>query len=279
MVYDNVQQLMEEFKPYKELWEAAAEFLKMQSTWLQNPLVNIDGSSLEHLLNGYLNTMINCIEWFAEVPGNNKLAQVAFYVNIKIIIIVGTLSVAVEMKAQIEVFKPMMELLKDVLNPGMRQRHWDSFALETGKLLQYIVFVSTITYFFQYFLGIQIILSTSLTFKTCLEMGINKHTDILKKIAEIASKEYLIELDINKIEKYWENSKLQIIPYEDTYIMKMLDEDIQMIDNHILINQQLFQNSFKGIFEEQLDQWDTNLTLIKNIVKTWNEVQKYIILF
>lgn len=112
-------------------------------------------------------------------------------------------------------------------------------------------------------------------------MGINKHTDILKKIAEMASKEYIIELDMNKFEKYWENKKLEIIPYADTetYIMKMSDEDIQMIDKHILINQQLFQNPFKGIFEEQLDQWDKNLNLIKNVVKTWNEVQKYIILF
>lgn len=110
-------------------------------------------------------------------------------------------------------------------------------------------------------------------------MGINKHADVLKKIAETASKEYTIELDINLIERYWDNSKLQITPYEDTFIMKMPDEDIQMLDNHILINQRLFQNPFKGILEEQLDQWDKNLTLIKNVVETWNEVQKYIILF
>lgn len=43
------------------------------------------------------------------------------------------MSVANEMKTQIEDYKPMVELMKDVLNPGMRQRHWDQLSLETGN--------------------------------------------------------------------------------------------------------------------------------------------------
>lgn len=46
----------------------------------------------------------------------------------------GTLSVAKEMKTQIEEYRPIMELMKDILNPGMRQRHWDLLARETGML-------------------------------------------------------------------------------------------------------------------------------------------------
>jgi len=43
--------------------------------------------------------------------------------------------VANEIKTQIEDYKPTIELLKDVLNPGLKQRHWDKLALETGELL------------------------------------------------------------------------------------------------------------------------------------------------
>lgn len=46
----------------------------------------------------------------------------------------GTLSVANEIKTQIENYKPTIELLKDIRNPGMKQRHWDKFASETGIL-------------------------------------------------------------------------------------------------------------------------------------------------
>lgn len=34
-----------------------------------------------------------------------------------------------------EEYKPMIKILKDILNPGMKQRHWDMFAKETGELL------------------------------------------------------------------------------------------------------------------------------------------------
>lgn len=66
---------MYEFEPYKELWLSAAEFLKIQNAWLQNPLTDIDRSSIEPLLNDFLQTMLRCIQWFAEIPGKNTYIE------------------------------------------------------------------------------------------------------------------------------------------------------------------------------------------------------------
>lgn len=71
MAYDNVEQLVKEFEPYKELWQGAAEFLKMQNAWMQNPISNLDRNSLEHSLDEFLHTMNKCIDQFSEVPGND----------------------------------------------------------------------------------------------------------------------------------------------------------------------------------------------------------------
>lgn len=112
-------------------------------------------------------------------------------------------------------------------------------------------------------------------------MGVGNQAEKLKQISENASNEYLIELALNKIIKYWENVKLQIIPYEDTetFIMKMSDEEIQTLDDHIALIQQLSQSSFKGIFEEELVQWEGNLTSVKTVFEAWNQLQKYMICF
>lgn len=45
----------------------------------------------------------------------------------------GTLSVANEIKTQIEEYKPMIRLLEDILTQGMKQRHWDIFYDKTGE--------------------------------------------------------------------------------------------------------------------------------------------------
>lgn len=39
------------------------------------------------------------------------------------------------MKSLIEDYKPMITLLKCILRPGMKQKHWNALAKETGKLL------------------------------------------------------------------------------------------------------------------------------------------------
>jgi hypothetical protein len=36
------------------------------------------------------------------------------------------------MKTLIEDFKPMITLLKYIIKPGMKQKHWDALANETG---------------------------------------------------------------------------------------------------------------------------------------------------
>lgn len=63
---------MKEFEPYKELWVGAADFLKLQDSWLQNPLANIDPNSLEPQINDLIKIMTKCVKHFAEVPGDNK---------------------------------------------------------------------------------------------------------------------------------------------------------------------------------------------------------------
>lgn len=41
------------------------------------------------------------------------------------------------MKILIEDYKPMITLLKYILKPGMKQKHWDTLANKTSKLLYY----------------------------------------------------------------------------------------------------------------------------------------------
>lgn len=99
---------------------------------------------------------------------------------------------------------------------------------------------------------------------------------MIKEISDNASKEYTIELALNKMIKEWEGVKLQLISHKDTgtYIMKMSDEEIQMLDEHILITQQLSFSPFKGLFEEQLTKWEDDLRLTRDVVEAWMDFQK-----
>jgi len=126
-------------------------------------------------------------------------------------------------------------------------------------------------------LGIKIILSSTLNFKKCLVLGVQNYIEEIKEISDNASKEYTIEIALNKMMDEWNGVKLQLLPYndKDMYISTISDRELQMLDDHILITQQLSLCSFKGVFEEQLTQWEHDLKLSKDVIKEWSEFQKY----
>lgn len=111
-----------------------------------------------------------------------------------------------------------------------------------------------------------------------MELGVEKHIDKLRQISDNASKEYTIEIALNKMMNELNGVKLQLLPHKDTgtYIMKISDEEIQLIDDNILISQQLSFSPFKGLFEEQLFKWEEDLRLTRDVIEAWSECQKYI---
>ncbi|XP_050431121.1 dynein axonemal heavy chain 1-like [Adelges cooleyi] len=233
--FDNVRKLVKEFEPYRDLWINAADFLKMQTAWTQNPLSNIVGDSIEPMWSDFLKVITKCTKLFAEIP--------------------GALSVANEIKEKIEDFKPKVQLLKDVLNPGMKQRHWDAFAQQTG---------------------VEISMSPLLNFDKCWTLGVGEFSEELKQISDNASKEFTIEGALEKMKKEWEHVKLQMQLYKDTgtHIIKISDEELQMLDDHILLTQQLSFSPFKGVFEEELNKWEEDLRLSREVIEAWSECQK-----
>lgn len=59
-----------------------------------------------------------------------------------------------------------------------------------------------------------------------------------------------------------------------TYIVKLPDEVLQMLEDHIVNTQQLSFSPFKGLFEQKIDEWEAKLRLVSDVVDQWIECQK-----
>ncbi|CAG9772692.1 unnamed protein product [Ceutorhynchus assimilis] len=164
-------------------------------------------------------------------------------------------SVAIAAKTQIENFRPLIPLLQCLRNPGMRQRHWENLSEETGVDLTW---------------------GPLTTFNDMLGLGIEKYADLIKQSADGASKEYSIEQTLEKMMAEWEDNRLDIQPYKatGTFIMKISEEQQQMLDDHIVLTQQLSFSPFKGPFEEKIDEWEIKLKVTAEVIEEWMDVQK-----
>jgi dynein heavy chain len=148
--------------------------------------------------------------------------------------------VAIEIKNQIEDFRPNIPLIQALRNPGMRNRHWEMLTEE---------------------LKIPIRPKKDLNFKKCLEMGLDRHIEKISKVAEFAGKEYTIEQALDKMENEWKPIKFETLPYKQTgtYIIKASDEISQLLDDHIVMTQSMSFSPFKKAFEERILTWENKL--------------------
>lgn len=88
------------------------DWLKYHEIWMDNPLVNVDETSIEPILTEMYKTMIKSIRIFQEIP--------------------AVASVASDIRNQMDDFRPLIPIIQSVRNPGMKERHWEELYNTTG---------------------------------------------------------------------------------------------------------------------------------------------------
>ncbi|XP_025602682.2 dynein axonemal heavy chain 1-like [Athalia rosae] len=233
--YETLSRLITDFDPYKTLWITASDWLKWYEIWMDNPLVTVDASQIEMLVADMFKSMTRCMKIFNEQPRIQAIAS--------------------EIREQMDTFKPYVGLIQALRNPGMQPRHFTE--------------LSDIT-------GIQIALTQTLTLKNCIVLGIMNFEEEVKKVSEGAAKEHAIEDSLNKMLAEWKNVTMEFIPHKnaDTDVMKIADEIIMMLDDHVQTTQQISFSPFKAAFEDRITEWDNKLKLIQDVTFYWMEVQR-----
>lgn len=110
--FDSLLKLVKEFEPYKTLWITASDWLRTYEICMDNPLINLDGETIERSIFDMYKTMVKSVRVFAEIEAVQE--------------------VAILVRQQIEDFKPLVPVLLSLRNPGMKQRHWDALKETTG---------------------------------------------------------------------------------------------------------------------------------------------------
>ncbi|XP_014239722.1 dynein heavy chain 1, axonemal-like isoform X2 [Cimex lectularius] len=222
--------LTKTFTPFKNLWATASDWLQTADMFLDNPIMNIDPSTIEGIVNEHAKTMTKCIKLFSEIPACLKIAET--------------------IKELIEEFKPHIPIIQALCAKGMRKRHWEEFQTMTGIPINW---TPALTYKECINLGVH----------ECGE-ALVVISDQAKKeyVIEVAIDKMVAEWE-NCLAQFspFKNS--------DTYIFKLSDEVFQMLEDHIETTQSLQFSPSKGPFEGILEEWAKKLTMTQKILEKW----------
>lgn len=109
--------IIEGFLPYKNLWYACQDMVKLEEATLGNPLVNIDLDDVANAMDVIRNSLHKSLEIFSEKP---EIQDVAHY-----------------FLAQLDSFIPKYQAIKDMKNENWIFLHWQELAVRSGLEIKY----------------------------------------------------------------------------------------------------------------------------------------------
>jgi dynein heavy chain len=234
--YDQLSKISRQFQPYADLWITAHDWINWYDSWMHDPFETLNATQMQDDVKRAELTINKCVNTFKEMP--------------------SILTIAKTVQKRIHEFKPNVPLIVSLRNPGLRERHWKEISKATGMELIVGKTINALTDVF--------------------EFKLIEHLDQINKESEVAAKEYTIEKALKDMKEAWEDVKFEIRSYKNTgtSVMKIAEETQQQLDDHIATTQTLGFSAYKKNFEADIIQWESQLSLVSEILDEWMACQR-----
>ncbi|KAL7706715.1 dynein heavy chain cytosolic putative [Lotmaria passim] len=236
--YSAVHQLAKDFEPYANLWLTAESWAAAVEAWHQKSFADINADEVEQTVTETLRVMNACVRCPQLTPALVQVAE--------------------QTRDSVQQFRPLVPTLKCLRTEGMKERHWAQLSKEIGLDIEPGVTLQRLD--------------------DVTRLNLPEHNEVLLRISEIASREYHIEVSLQKMRAEWAEMRMSVAPYKATgcfIITKdVVDATQEKLDDQMLLTQSLAFSPFKKLFEEQIAAWEASLRLVQDVLDAWLLCQK-----
>ena len=153
-------------------------------------------------------------------------------------------------------FKENLPLVIGFSSKGMRERHWAM----VGDLV-----------------GFAVQPEEEICLDRLLELEVAQHKQVIKTIAETASKEASIENALITMKQDWESISYTLKSYKDTgthiLISASVDEIQALLDDYIVKTMTMKSSSFAKHHLPSIEKWEAYLLGVQDLIDSWLHVQ------
>lgn len=162
----------------------------------------------------------------------------------------GARRVAEVVRGKVEKFRQFIPVLQIICTPGLQARHWEAIS----KIVDVTIIPTDIS-----------------NLSEMIEYGLLTFIAKLEEIASIATKEYTLQRNLQKMKEEWEEIYFELIFYRETgvAILTAVDDIQMLLDDHILKAQTMRSSPFVKTFEEEMQQWEEKLIMMQDIIDQW----------
>lgn len=225
--------------PLERLWITVKAFVEKTHHWHETKLSEIDPEEAERTSDEIYRTLIKSAKEFDKMGEKRQVAK----------------RIAESLQGEVKEFmNESVPLMLLICNPGMQERHWNEIEALTG---------------------VRIPRGEVYTVNMMLELGLQHHVKAIEDICVSASKEYGLQLAMDKMEAEWTEMIFDTKEYRTsgTRILSGIDEIQQLLDDQIVKTQAMRGSRFIKPFLERITQWEQTLLAMQDIIDNWLKVQ------
>ena len=231
-----LEQIKKDFNPYCKLWFFIRDFERHYPKWMKGPLGELDREALTEEINVY-STELSRMErtQMKDQPAGLELVRA--------------------LMAKVNAFKPYLPVIRNLRNPGLKERHWDDLVTQTS---------------------IHLTKTLSVPLEELIKQGIMNFVEVLDEISERASKEQALEAAKIKMEREWDDVTFTLVSYKETgtFILVNNDPIWELLDEHIMKTISMFGSPFIKFMEKDMQTWKNGLLRVQDIIDEWEKLQK-----
>ena len=162
--------------------------------------------------------------------------------------------VALRFKTDTLKWKGYMPTLLALGNPALKLRHWDQIFSKLGRPYD-----------------------KDMTLDNLLTWDVFRIKEFVEEVSGVASGEYALELQLDKIEKGWRTMNFTVNPHresKDVFILASLDDIFIQLEDHQSGLQSMLASRFVMGIRDRVESWDKKLSHLSETLDEWLAVQR-----
>lgn len=237
--YESLEKLLDEFAPYRQMWETAFIFDSSRENWMTSPVIKLNHKKVVQEIDKHKKSLLSLIRRFEE-DGSSE-----------------ALKVCNEVREEIKEFEKNLPLLEFLTKDCMvkKPNNW--------KYLFNTINVSSN--------------QQTDTLHWLLNNNVSEKIEAIEEYVTRSEKEYLMEIKLQKeiIEKL-KTVKLTLLPHKqtDSFILTGVDELQTMMDDFFNVLMMMKQSPYIGLMKKKVEEIEKKLIGIQDLMVEWIKCQR-----
>ncbi|SCU71914.1 Cytoplasmic dynein 2 heavy chain (DYNC2H1), putative [Trypanosoma equiperdum] len=221
----------------REAWTLLDTFMKQREMWFNSPVRELDTAAMEDEVN----------QLIRRTGALNRQVQEKEYED----------EVGQHLLTELQELRAIMPVIHDCGNKHMTDSHWNIVLREaTGSDNRY---------------------HEGLSLRNLQDLNILEYKEVLSEQVGLATGEWKISNDLDKIKQTWNGISFTTKPYRNrdgVFILDALEDVIQQLDDNQVELQTIMASRFAAPVRDRVEEWIRNLRHVGNVMEEWTNLQK-----